>query len=95
MLQTKEHQLPGHSSSLSRALSTPGSVCLSTLSMHYLLNKLTYNLPRHFKAWKFTGLLPWAALVFTVGYIMREVGAYHYDNVDVFISSICLVYAAP
>ena len=26
---------------------------------------------------------------------MREVGAYNYGNVDVFISSICLVYAAP
>lgn len=49
----------------------------------------------HYKSWKFTGLFPWAALVFTAGYIMREVGAFHYRNVDVFISSVCLVYAAP
>lgn len=26
---------------------------------------------------------------------MRVVGAYHYENVDIFISSMCLVYAAP
>lgn len=54
-----------------------------------------YVLRSHYKSWKFTGLLPWAALVFTAGYIMRELGAYHYGNVNIFISSICLVYAAP
>ena len=54
-----------------------------------------YNSPSHFRSWKFTGLLPWAALVFTAGYIMRVIGAYHFGNVNIFISSICLVYAAP
>ncbi|KAG8531252.1 uncharacterized protein KY384_004610 [Bacidia gigantensis] len=49
----------------------------------------------HFKSWKFTGLLPWAALIFVSGYATREAGAFHYDNLDVFIASICLVYAAP
>ena len=34
-------------------------------------------------------------MVFTAGYIMREIGAFNYGNVDVYISSICLVYAAP
>ncbi|MCJ1277497.1 hypothetical protein MMC21_005310 [Puttea exsequens] len=49
----------------------------------------------HYQAFKFTGLLPFSALVFTAGYIMREVGAYNRGNIDVFISSVCLVYAAP
>lgn len=49
----------------------------------------------HYKSWKFTGLFPWAALVFVAGYSMRTVGAFHYDNVDVFIAATCLVYAAP
>ncbi|KAF4637791.1 hypothetical protein G7Y89_g259 [Cudoniella acicularis] len=29
------------------------------------------------------------------GYIMREIGAYHYDNVQIFISSLVFIYAAP
>lgn len=61
---------------------------------HFSTTKCTIR-QSHYKSWKFTGLLPWASLIFAAGYIMREVGAYNYDNVDVFISSICLVYAAP
>jgi len=49
----------------------------------------------HYKSWRWTFLFPWAAIVFTAGYIMRELGAYHYDNLQFFISSVCLVYAAP
>ena len=69
--------------------------CLSVHPLRCLLREKTYNSPSHYKSSKFTGLLPWAALVFTAGYIMRVIGAYHYGNLDVFISSICLVYAAP
>lgn len=49
----------------------------------------------HFKSWKFTGLLPWATLVFVSGYAMREVGAFHYGVVNIFIASQCLLYIAP
>ena len=49
----------------------------------------------HYRSWKFTGLFPWAALVFVSGYSLRAVGAWHYGNVDVFIAATVLVYAAP
>ncbi|KAI9803964.1 MAG: hypothetical protein M1833_000245 [Piccolia ochrophora] len=45
--------------------------------------------------WKTTFLLPWAALIFAAGFAMREWGAYEYDNLNVFISSIVLILAAP
>lgn len=35
------------------------------------------------------------ALIFTAGFITREIGAFHYDNLPVLIASTCLVYAAP
>lgn len=35
------------------------------------------------------------AAVFTAGFIIREMGAFDYDNLAKFIASICLVYAAP
>lgn len=50
---------------------------------------------RHYKCWKVTGILPWSAILFVVGYIMREIGAFNYDNVNVFICSIVFIYAAP
>ena len=49
----------------------------------------------HYASWKFTGLFPWAALIFVGGYSVRSYAAWHYDNVDVFIAATCLVYAAP
>ncbi|KAL3426374.1 Protein RTA1-like protein 6 [Phlyctema vagabunda] len=49
----------------------------------------------HYKCWKVSGILPWAATIFVGGYIMREIGAFNYGNIDVFISSIVLLYAAP
>ncbi|CAG8979589.1 hypothetical protein HYALB_00010790 [Hymenoscyphus albidus] len=39
--------------------------------------------------------LPWAALLFVVGYILREIGTFNYDNVPIFISSLVFIYAAP
>ena len=33
--------------------------------------------------------------LFTVGFVLREYGAFHYDNLDVYIASICITYAAP
>lgn len=33
--------------------------------------------------------------MFTVGYILREVGAFNYENVDIYIAQTVLIYAAP
>ncbi|TAQ89878.1 hypothetical protein B7494_g1817 [Chlorociboria aeruginascens] len=44
---------------------------------------------------KVTGILPWAALLFLAGYILREIGAFKYGDVDVYISSLVMLYAAP
>ncbi|KAE9369682.1 hypothetical protein N431DRAFT_380968 [Stipitochalara longipes BDJ] len=49
----------------------------------------------HYKCWKVTGILPWSALLFVVGYAFREYGAFHFDNIDVFIVSLVFIYAAP
>jgi len=61
------------------------------------LKRLTIEfLPcRHFKSWKLTGIFPFCAILFTAGFIVRVIGAYHYDNLIIYIVSICLVYAAP
>jgi membrane protein DedA with SNARE-associated domain len=50
---------------------------------------------RHYKCWKVTGILPWSALLFVIGYVFREYGAFHFDNIDVFIVSLVFIYAAP
>jgi RTA1 like protein len=48
-----------------------------------------------FKSWKIGVLLPWAALVFVAGFATREYGAYHYDDLDIFIASTVLLFVAP
>lgn len=41
-------------------------------------------------------LLPWAALIFTGGFITREIGARgNYGNLDVYIASTVLLFCAP
>ncbi|KAG2419700.1 hypothetical protein HFD88_004496 [Aspergillus terreus] len=49
-----------------------------------------------FKSWKVTGMLPWSALLFTVGFILRTVGAFgEWDNLAVYIASTVFLLAAP
>ena len=48
-----------------------------------------------YKCWRLTGLYVFCSALFTAGFIAREIGAFHYDNLIVYIVSICLVYAAP
>jgi hypothetical protein len=48
-----------------------------------------------FRSWRIGFLLPWAALLFVVGFALREVGAFHYNNLDIFISSTVLLFLAP
>lgn len=48
-----------------------------------------------YECWKVTGIFPWSALLFVAGYTLREIGAFHYDNLNIFIASLVLIYAAP
>jgi phosphatidylserine synthase len=47
------------------------------------------------KSWRIGFLLPWAALLFVVGFSMREYTAYHYDNLPIFITAQVLLFVAP
>jgi hypothetical protein len=35
------------------------------------------------------------SLLFTAGFIVRELGAFDFGNLAKYIASICLIYAAP
>ncbi|KAK3301532.1 uncharacterized protein B0H64DRAFT_41227 [Chaetomium fimeti] len=48
-----------------------------------------------YKSWRLTGLYVFCALLFTVGFVIREIGAFDYDDLIKFIASTCLIYAAP
>jgi len=48
-----------------------------------------------YKSWKITLMIPWCALTFGAGYLLREVGAYNYSNVNVYIASMTIIYSAP
>ncbi|EOO02538.1 putative rta1 domain protein [Phaeoacremonium minimum UCRPA7] len=49
----------------------------------------------HYKCWKLMGVYTFCALLFTSGFILREIGTFNYDNLDIFLSSTVLIYAAP
>ncbi|KAJ5155877.1 hypothetical protein N7492_008680 [Penicillium capsulatum] len=49
-----------------------------------------------YKSWKVTGLLPWSALLFTAGFILRTIGAFgQWGNIGVYIASTVLLLAGP
>ncbi|KAF7933225.1 hypothetical protein EAE99_003110 [Botrytis elliptica] len=48
-----------------------------------------------YKCWKVTGLLPWCGCIYLAGFILREIGAFQYSNLNIYIASIVLLYAAP
>lgn len=39
--------------------------------------------------------MPWAALLLTAGFILREVGAFNMSNLDVFIAENVLIMSGP
>ncbi|KAL7619981.1 hypothetical protein AAE478_010529 [Parahypoxylon ruwenzoriense] len=49
----------------------------------------------HYKSWRLTGLYVFCSLLFVVGFIFRELGAFDYTDLIKYIVSICLCYAAP
>ncbi|PKS12318.1 hypothetical protein jhhlp_001618 [Lomentospora prolificans] len=42
-----------------------------------------------------TVFFPFCSLLFTAGFALRIYGSHHYDNLDIYIASICITYAAP
>ncbi|KAF2180183.1 hypothetical protein K469DRAFT_639953 [Zopfia rhizophila CBS 207.26] len=47
------------------------------------------------KSWRTTILLPWAAALMIAGFAVREVGAYHTDNLAYLITSVVLIMSGP
>ncbi|KAH6630752.1 hypothetical protein B0J18DRAFT_363870 [Chaetomium sp. MPI-SDFR-AT-0129] len=48
-----------------------------------------------YKSWKVTAYLPFCAAIFTAGFALREVGAFDYTNINIYIASTLLVYMSP
>lgn len=48
-----------------------------------------------YRSFKLTPLYPFCGLLFTAGFAVRAYGSYHYDNLDAYIASLCLIYFAP
>lgn len=53
------------------------------------------HINRHYKSWRLTGLYVFCGLVYAAGFAVREVGAFRYDDLIIYIVSICLCFAAP
>ena len=60
-------------------------------------NRLTYTCQiSKYRGWRVTGLLPWSALLFVSGFILRAIGAFgEWDNLGIFIASTVLLLVAP
>jgi hypothetical protein len=52
-------------------------------------------LHRRYKSFKVTALHPLSCLLFTVGFALREYGAFNYRHLNVYIASTSLIYMAP
>jgi hypothetical protein len=77
--------------------SSPLSSTCAKLRKHTLnFSKPFSNLAdSRYKSWKITVMLPWCALTIGVGYILREVGAFKYNNVNIYIASMTIIYSVP
>ncbi|PSR77227.1 hypothetical protein BD289DRAFT_151876 [Coniella lustricola] len=49
----------------------------------------------HYKCWRNMSILLFAQVLFTGGFIARELAAFDYASVDKLIISVCLLYSAP
>lgn len=47
------------------------------------------------RSWRTTILLPWAAALMIVGFIIRELGAHHTENLTYLIASTVLIMSGP
>lgn len=48
-----------------------------------------------YHSYKTTWVYAWSALIFVAGYSLRAYGAFHFGNINVYIASLVLLYAAP
>ncbi|KAF2432161.1 hypothetical protein EJ08DRAFT_695615 [Tothia fuscella] len=48
-----------------------------------------------YRSFRTTALMPWAALLLTAGFVLREVGAFNYGNVDILIANTVLIMSGP
>ncbi|QDS76748.1 hypothetical protein FKW77_001495 [Venturia effusa] len=52
-----------------------------------------------YRSWRTTALMPWAALLLTVGFALREVGAFNYfyteRNLDILIAGAVMIMSGP
>ncbi|KAL2151596.1 hypothetical protein VTH82DRAFT_6694 [Thermothelomyces myriococcoides] len=49
----------------------------------------------HYRCWRMTGIYVFCCVLFTAGFIAREIGAFDYGDLITLIVSTCLIYAAP
>lgn len=48
-----------------------------------------------YRSWRMTFFLPWGSLILTAGYALRAVGAWHYDDLNIFIASTVMIIMGP
>ncbi|TLD31776.1 Serine/threonine-protein phosphatase T [Venturia nashicola] len=52
-----------------------------------------------YRSWRTTALMPWASLLLTVGFALREVGAFNYiyshRNLDIYIAEYVMIMSGP
>ncbi|KAH6854671.1 hypothetical protein B0I37DRAFT_401608 [Chaetomium sp. MPI-CAGE-AT-0009] len=49
----------------------------------------------HYKCFRVTAYLPFCCALFAAGFALREVGAFNYGNVNVYLASTLLIYMSP
>jgi hypothetical protein len=49
----------------------------------------------HYKSFRVTAYLPFCSTLFAAGFALREYGAFHYDNVNIYLASTLLIYRSP
>lgn len=95
------HRIRAHPSPLQSYSLFPGqfisiNACMASPTDISYINQMTHVAHRKYKSWKVSGLLPWSALLFTAGFIVRAIGAFgQWGNVPIFISSTVLLLAGP
>ncbi|KIY50950.1 putative RTA1 domain protein, partial [Fistulina hepatica ATCC 64428] len=74
----------------------PNKVAPIVFAILFLLSAL-YHARQCFRyeSWKISFFLPWAATLFVAGFIAREVGAFHSDNLGAYIASSILLMMGP
>lgn len=78
-----------------------GNVCKCFLLPTRQISNLLTVIDSRYKSWKLCGIYPFVTLLFTAGYALREVGAFHYkypenkESLMIYIMNQVLIYAGP